>query len=259
VNEIDVPVGRAAVRVGDTVRRPCAAWCSPVHSLLKHFRSQGAESAPEVLGIDDQGREVLGWVEGESGEDDLGRVRLELQSDEVLESMAKLIRRLHVASFTFQWSEGGWQKLLRDPSRSDEIFCHNDISYSNTIFHGVLPYALVDWEFAAPGSRLWDLAYACWWLVPLHRPECYRRLGWRDMDQPARLRRFCDAYELGPERSDLMETIHARQLANQRQLRLWVEHGVTPAYDEGDPSIEAGRTDYVDGRRREFDRALLES
>jgi phosphotransferase family enzyme len=256
MSEIDVPLGRAAVRVGDTVRRPCAAWCSPVHSLLKHFRSQGVGTAPQVLGIDDQGREVLTWIEGESGQDALGHVRLELQSDGVLESMARLIRRLHDASSTFQWAEGGWQNLLREPNGSEEVICHNDISHSNTVFRGNLPSALVDWEFAAPGSRLWDLAYACWWLVPLHRPECYRRLGWREMDQPARLRLFCDAYGLGDERSDLMETIHARQLANQRQLRLWVDQGSIPRYDEGDPSIEVGRTDYVDSRRREFDRTL---
>src|SRR5439155_20784790 len=118
------------------------------------------------------------------------------------------------------------------------------------------PVALIDWEFAAPGTRLWDLAYACWWFVPLHRPECCRALGWREVDQPRRLRLFCDAYGLGEERSQLLDVIHARQVRNQEQLRLWVTQGIIPPFDDADPAIECGRTDYVDGRRRELERAL---
>jgi len=86
------------------------------------------------------------------------------------------------------------------------VICHNDLSPANTVFRGVRPVAFVDWEFAAPGSRLWDLAYAAWWWVPLHRPECAAALGWpRGVDQPRRLRLLCDAYGLGtPSRRRLL-------------------------------------------------------
>jgi hypothetical protein len=254
----EVAIGRDAVRVGDTVRRRCGEWCEPVHAFLRHLREEGFEGAPEVLQNDDQDREVLRWVEGESGLDLAGRVRADLQTDEMLVSMGEFIRAFHDASATFRWEGREWQELLREPNGSDEVVCHNDISYSNTIFRGTSPASFIDWEFAAPGSRLWDLAYASWWLVPLHRPECYRTLGWNEMDQPKRFRLFCDAYDLGEERSRLLDVIHARQLTNQRQLRTWVASGLIPAYDEDDPTIEVGRTDYLDSRRSELQKALLE-
>jgi hypothetical protein len=93
-------------------------------------------------------------------------------------------------------------------------------------------------------------------MVPLHRPECCERLGWRPVDQPRRLRLFCDTYGIGHERKHLLERLRLRQLTNQRQLRDWVQVGMIPPYDSDDPSIEAGKTDYVEERRREFEAAL---
>lgn len=211
---------------------------------------------PKVLGNDEQGRQILQWIEGNAGLDEV--VRPEVQSDALLEEAARLIRQLHDASSNFQWDEGGWDTLLVDPSASQEIICHNDIGPANLIYRDGQPIALVDWEFAAPGSRLWDLAYAAWWLVPLHRPEFCQRIGWRDVDQLRRLRHFCDAYGLEHRRDRLMDVIHERQLRNQQQLAKWVAEGVIQPFDSNDPTVEGGRTDYVDGRRAEFEKALLE-
>jgi hypothetical protein len=52
------------VRVEDTVRRPTGRWSPAVHALLRHFESVGFDGAPRFLGIDDRGREILGYVEG---------------------------------------------------------------------------------------------------------------------------------------------------------------------------------------------------
>lgn len=217
------------------------------------MRSAGFTEAPEVLGIDERGREVLRWIEGEPG---VAPIRPEVASDEPLVALARMIRRFHDASASFRWDKGGWQELLRDPSGSDEIVCHNDLSTYNVIYRAG-PVAIVDWELAAPGSRLWDLAYACWWLVPLHRPEYCERVGWGEVDQPRRLRLFVDAYGLGEARSQLLDVIHERQLRNQEQLRTWVAEELIPPYEEDDPSVETGRTDYIDGRRDELERALI--
>lgn len=54
-----------AVRVGDTVRRRAGPWTPAVHSLLRYLEQAGFE-APRVLGIDEQGREILGYIAGES-------------------------------------------------------------------------------------------------------------------------------------------------------------------------------------------------
>jgi hypothetical protein len=54
------------VRVGDTVRRPTGPWTPMVHDLLRHIRSRGFLFAPEPLGIDQHGREILSFIPGET-------------------------------------------------------------------------------------------------------------------------------------------------------------------------------------------------
>jgi hypothetical protein len=54
------------VRVGDTVRRPLHRSSEFVHALLRHFESVGFTGAPRLLGIDEHGREILSYVEGEA-------------------------------------------------------------------------------------------------------------------------------------------------------------------------------------------------
>jgi hypothetical protein len=55
-----------AERVGATVHRETGPWTPAVHALLRHLEAAGLE-APGVLGIDDEGREVLTFVEGCAG------------------------------------------------------------------------------------------------------------------------------------------------------------------------------------------------
>lgn len=170
----------------------------------------------------------------------------------------RLVREFHDALSGFRVELGSLDDLLADPSGSHEVVCHNDLSIPNTVFRDGEPVAIVDWEFRrtrlqALGPRLRVL----WW-VPLHRPECARTLGWPiDLDPLRRLRLFCDAYGVSPDDHErLFDVIHDRQIANQRQLRLWVDQGMIPPYDETDESIEVGRTDYIDARRDEFLAAL---
>jgi hypothetical protein len=51
------------VRTGDTVRRPMGPWSPSVHALLRHL--DGFDGAPRLLGVDERGREVLEYIEGE--------------------------------------------------------------------------------------------------------------------------------------------------------------------------------------------------
>ena len=50
-----------AVRVGGTVRRPAGPWAPAVHALLAHLAPR-LPGVPEVLGLDDRGREVLSYL-----------------------------------------------------------------------------------------------------------------------------------------------------------------------------------------------------
>jgi hypothetical protein len=222
---------------------------------LVHLRGAGIETVPEPLGLDEDGRAAHRWIDGTAG---TFPVQPWAATDTALAGLAGLIRTIHDASTGFHATPNTWDELLADPTGSTEVVCQNDLSLPNTIFRQGQPIAIIDWEFAAPGSRLWDLAYAAWWCVPLHRPECAAALGWPpDIDNVKRLRAFGDAYGLSiGDYPELFDVLHNRQLANQRQLHMWVEQGVIAPYDDTDPTIEVGLTDYLDARRDDFLAAL---
>ena len=165
------------MRAGDTVRRVAGARTTWVQALLAHLRAHGFPEAPEPLGLDARGREVLRFIEGDVPEYPLPEWAV---SDDSLTAVAKLIRRLHDASLGFE-GEGA--------------ICHNDLAPYNTVYERGRPIAFIDWDFAAPGPRAWDLAHAAWRFVPLNESA----------DEPARrLRMFLDAYGL-EERDGFVE------------------------------------------------------
>jgi hypothetical protein len=57
----------ATIRHGNTILRPAGSWTPTVHALLGHLEQVGFPGSPRVLGdgYDDQGREVLTWIEGQ--------------------------------------------------------------------------------------------------------------------------------------------------------------------------------------------------
>jgi hypothetical protein len=243
----------AAVRVGDTVRRPRKPSSDAVQALLGHLRQAGFDGCPEPLGFDDGDREVVSYVEGDGGTMPLPAPAV---TDAALVAHARLIRRFHDAVGSFPHRSLTWDPLLRDPVASHEIICHNDLSIPNSVYRGGRPSALVDWGFAAPGRRLWDVAYAVWWLVPLHRPQYMATIGWPEVDQGRRLRAFVDAYGLGDERALLLDVLGERQERNREQLRSWVADGTIAAYDDEDPTVECGRPQYVQSIRTRLESVL---
>lgn len=64
-SEEHLPGAVGAVRVGSTVRKIAGPWTPTIHALLSHLRGHGFHLAPEPLGIDDRGREILSWLDGE--------------------------------------------------------------------------------------------------------------------------------------------------------------------------------------------------
>jgi hypothetical protein len=163
-------VTQGVVRTGDTVRRPCNPNTPFIHQLLQHLERVGFESAPRVLGIDEQGREILTFIEGEVPPD------LGFWSMEQLLAAARLIRRFHEAT--------AGSSLAGD----QEVVCHHDLSPCNTVFVNGLPQAFIDFDAAAPGSRWSDLAYAAWLWLDLGNELINGRY------QGRRLWAFCDAY-----------------------------------------------------------------
>jgi len=54
------------VRTGDTVRRPVRPFTATVQAYLARLHAAGFTGAPVPLGFDDQGREILSFVAGDS-------------------------------------------------------------------------------------------------------------------------------------------------------------------------------------------------
>jgi hypothetical protein len=160
-----------------------------VHRLLRHLEAVEFAGAPRLLGIDDQGREVLGYIEG------WVPPNLDLFPDVALLQAALLLRALHDATAGTELAAG------------HEVVCHNDPSPCNYVFRDDLPVAMIDFDHAAPGDRLRDVAYAGWlWVLS----------GEADAppveDQGRRLALMADAYGIG--RAGLVEAIARRQTEN---------------------------------------------
>ena len=159
-----------------------------------------------MLGLDEQGREILTYLEGEVP---VYPTSPQLWSGEVLEEVAHLLRRLHDATVGLDVTDSGWRDGAAAPE-GGEVICHNDVAHYNTVFRAGRPVAFIDWDFAAPGPRTWDVAYAAYRFVPLVRDQAAVGLGAvPPVDRPGRLRRFCDAYGL-TDWAGLVDTILRR-------------------------------------------------
>ena len=151
-------------RTGDSVRRELKKDSAKIHKLLKHLESKGFKYAPKLLGIDDKGREILTYIEGEAGNYPLKEY---MWSNNVLANIAKMLRRYHDAVSDFPYSDE-WVPMVNTPYEA-EVICHNDFAIYNIIFKDNKPVGIIDFDVAAPGPRLWDIAYTLYTCVPLSR------------------------------------------------------------------------------------------
>jgi len=187
----DVNVGEnVVVRVGDTVRRQLNDRADAVHALLLHFESVGFDGAPRFLCVDERGREVLTFVEGEPA---LAPVPAD---DYVVGDLGRLLRRMHDAQAGFSLPAGvRWPPLPVEPT-PESVVCHNDLFWPNVVFRDGRPVALIDWDLAAPAPRLYDLASAANYWVPLQPDDQAAEWGLAARERGERLRLLCDAYGL---------------------------------------------------------------
>jgi hypothetical protein len=152
------------VRIGETVRRH--AKPNPyVHELLLHLEKVVYNLAPRFLGIDEQGREVLSYLEGIVPGNDYPEIEEYMWSDESLMGVAKLLRSYHDATVGFTTTS---ESTNRYPGvTEDEVVCHNDFAPYNMVYRDGRPQGMIDFDMAGPGPRLWDIAYALYTSVPL--------------------------------------------------------------------------------------------
>lgn len=169
------------------MRRPTGPWTPAVHELLTYLQDNGLRGMPALHGLDDEGREVLEYVEGRGVPIDR-----EVVLDTVLEEAVAWLRDFHDIVDGFRpegprtW-RGGEAEL-----GPGQIICHNDPGAYNWIIQGGHFVAMIDWDMAGPGRAIDDLAFLAWTGIPL-----YREIPVEDVAR--RLDLLVDAYgEWGP-------------------------------------------------------------
>jgi hypothetical protein len=245
VSEQEIPLAggdmNVVVRVGDTVRRPIGP--AGVQALLRWYGQVRFDGAPRFLGIDDRGREVLSFVEGEPAFAPVPG------SDDVVTAIGQLLRRAHDAQEGFAPPpDAGWQRHEADAEGGD-VIGHGDLFWTNVVFRAGLPVALIDWELARPMSRTLDLALAATYWAGVRIDEQLVEWGLPLDRRGERLRVLCDAYGLdGSRRSRLLD-----ELTEYRRGRVargeW--RGATPRH-----VIEANLR-WVEDHRDELARFLV--
>ena len=227
-------ITQGVVRIGTTVRRPTGPHTPFVHSLLRHLEEVGFDGAPRVLGIDEQGREILTFIEGYVPPD------LATWSDEQLVGAAELIRHLHDAT-TGSVLAG-----------EEEVVCHNDLSPCNTVFVKGMPSAFIDLDEAAPGSRSQDLGYALWLFLDLGA-------GGADIHtQGRRIRMMCDAYGFDDGFDAIGAIARSQQATLERSLGRLRSGGSesTVAYARDSVRWIRGEMTWLDAHWKELEAAL---
>ena len=189
------------VRDGSHVLRPASAHSASIHAFLRALRRAGFDGVPRPVAIQDDGRERLEFVPGDVP---LAPYPEWSQTDRALASTVRLLRGLHDAARGFDPRGHTWNDALADPA-GGTLVCHNDAEPSNVVFRGGIAVALIDFEFAAPGRPVYDLAQLARVCVPIEDDFDRDRIGWRPADRPARLRLVTDAYGLGADgRTELL-------------------------------------------------------
>jgi hypothetical protein len=191
-------------RVGSHVLRPSNPHTPAVHAALTGVADTGFGGASRPIGVDPDGRERLTFIDGDAAGPPYPTW---VQADAALGSIASLLAGFHAASASFDPSGWEWSPELVDPD-GGPIVCHNDVCIDNVIFREGVAVGLIDFDFAAPGRPLYDLAHMARMCVPLDDEVTRAMLGWRPADRPARLRLVADRYGLDADgRSALLALV----------------------------------------------------
>ena len=181
------------VRVGEHVLRPANPHSTSIHRMLMALAEAGFAGASVPVGIDPDGRERLVFIPGDVA---IPPYPAWVQSGDALGSIAQLLRHMHDVSTTVPVDvDATWSREIADPVGGD-VFCHNDVCLENVVFRDGVAVGLLDFDFAGPGRREFDLASFVRMCVPVDDDVNAARLGWAPADGPARVRLVCDEYGL---------------------------------------------------------------
>lgn len=155
-----------------------------------------------------------------------------MQTEAALAGLGSLLRRYHEAVESFVVpADASWRSWLGSPG--GPIIRHGDLWPANVVFRAGRPAALIDWDFAQPGTCLDDIASAAKHWVPLCGDARAAADGWElPLDRGARLGALCDGYGLDDEsRRALIPTVLRNAIYGYQSHKTWGEAGV-PGFAE---------------------------
>lgn len=214
--------------VDGTVRRLSRPWTASVHLLLAHLAAAGFKEAPVPLGVDDQGREVLSFLPGETVGSSLPWPK-STHSEEALAQVADWLRHYHEAASDFvppedaTWREGRtW--------RPGSIVAHNDAAPYNAVWNASGLVGFVDWDMAGPMTKEADVAWMLFSWVPLHARSVVAAEGFTGFSsRRERVRSFLTFYQWEGNTSDAIRLVATRIEDQLRSMRETAQGG-DPAY-----------------------------
>lgn len=176
-----------------------------MHRLLQYLEQVGFPYSPRFLGIDDEGREILSYIEGVvSAVQPWPEL---IWRDETLRRVIGVVREYQDAVSGYRPGDDSHWRFATGGCRGDEIVCHNDVGPTNVVFSETgNVVGVIDWEMAAPAQPSNDMAHVAWWWVPLVHPALSTRLGAPvESDVTSRLTMVSDAF--GIESVDLVHVV----------------------------------------------------
>lgn len=204
-SEVSLGGGRltvGVVRIGETVRRSSSSASPFTATLLSHLDRAGFDGVPRYLGRDELGRDILTFLPGDVP------AKWRAFADEQVAAAGVLLRCFHDAS-----------RALAERLGGGPVVCHHDSGPNNTVFRDGQPVAFIDFDFAAVGDPLEDVAYMAWsWCIS-------SKTARGDAASQARqVRVLADAYGLSEDqRRGLVNAIEERLVRNER---FWVERAM---------------------------------
>ncbi|HZZ87970.1 MAG TPA: aminoglycoside phosphotransferase family protein [Caulobacteraceae bacterium] len=188
-------VSGRVVRVGDTVRRVAGPWTPTIQALLAHLNTRGFP-APHPLGLDEQGREVVSFLQGRCS---TWPWPPPLLASDGARQVGALLRRCHAAAADFAPpSPARWRHGEQTP-RPGEIVLHGDFGPHNLIWSDTLLVGVIDFELARPGDPSEDAGFAVIRAAQLRPDKMTRPVGYdTPPDRRARLAAFAEGYRTSP-------------------------------------------------------------
>ena len=107
------------------------------------------------------------------------------------------------------------------------MLCHSDTCVENVVFRDGEAYGLIDFDMAAPGRPLWDVAMASRYWVPMLDPETTSKFPpYAGLDPVRRLRILADGYGMSAgERAELLDVIDEVVVVERADVAARLEAG----------------------------------